>query len=230
MQDFTEKYSYWTLKQESPGEWYLCDNTLSSEPARVASRVKLPAELCAGGSPTLIEPLLWAKCPIKRGVCNRFVSQVLGELKIRIEGRFESRPITLKECDGGPETPQKKKGSPGGSSEKPDGRKSEVMQTPERNSRRRKRQRGSPGSPSSQHTSPRRRLQFSQKSQDSKDESKATPKKKSKPSESGQSSRPFQKPGEHKEHEEQHALDDEEAAELEEEEEDLPEGNGAFQI
>ncbi|CAE6953568.1 unnamed protein product [Symbiodinium sp. CCMP2592] len=106
--DFWAEHSYWSLEKIADGQFNLVDNTLVTSAARAKTKVKLPAELCAGGDPVLADPFLWAKCTIKRGVCVRAVGQLLEEMKI--QDRFAvSRPLVLKECDGGPETPTKKK-------------------------------------------------------------------------------------------------------------------------
>ena len=173
MQDFWTEHSYWALEKKSSSEVYLVDNTKPPGLARDATKVRLPAELCAGGEPVLLDPFLWAKCQLRRGVCKRDVSQLLDELKVDVEGRFD-RPILLKECDGGPETANKKKqkgkAAPE-STEKPE--KQDTSEKPEKpvktsqaspaktpKRKRTGRKVSSPGSPSASQTPRRRRVDF----------------------------------------------------------------------
>ncbi|CAE7254754.1 unnamed protein product [Symbiodinium sp. CCMP2592] len=153
-QDFWAEHSYWSLEKIADGQFNLVDNTLVTSAARAKTKVKLPAELCAGGDPVLADPFLWAKCTIKRGVCVRAVGQLLEEMKI--QDRFAvSRPLVLKECDGGPETPTKKKiTTPNEASEKSQQPGPTANKTPQSRKRKRLQTSESPGSPKT----PRRRL------------------------------------------------------------------------
>jgi len=228
VQDFWRDHSYWALEKiaspELPEstEYFLVDNTKAGM-ARDATKVRLPAELCAGGSPELLDPWLWAKCHIRRGVCKRDVSQLLDELKVDVEGRFE-RPLHLKECDGGPETPKKKKGKAAPEStekpEQPGTSETSVKSvktsqgSPAKTPRRKRtgRKVSSPGSPSASQTPRRKRLNVDAAS-------------------NGNRSSKKQKPPPETDDEPQ---DDEVPAQLEDEEEDEeapPEGgNGSLQF
>ena len=108
LKDFWSEHCYWKMQivhnpdEDTIAKIFIYDALQTDREKQQQTKILLPPEL-TGDETQLLEPFLFSKAVVRRGVCFREMQQLWGEGKETLY----SRPLFIKEADPGPETPQK---------------------------------------------------------------------------------------------------------------------------